>query len=158
MGRRSTPHAGLSCSWNVRNPGNGPIEIAFFAFSTKAKLDFVNVYSSDGSRRTLVQNYSGSHIPAPLRTSQPNITIEFIAEQPDYTSTRRLGGFVASIRTLQTGETFPPTTDPQRWDPGSPQQHPCATLGCMQCDSHRRTQAASHSAGTTSNRAANVAV
>ncbi len=70
-----------SCSWLISPTGAENILLTFTAFSTESGYDFVKVYDGTSTSASLLGNFSGSSIPAPISSTGPNLYITFISDE-----------------------------------------------------------------------------
>ena len=102
----------MECAWNITSVG--PITIVFKAFSTEADRDFLTVV--DGQSGDVLRRYSGTALPAVLRTNATSLRVVFTSD-----------GGVASVGVeieafaLAPGGTWAPTALPTTGSPtGAP--------------------------------------
>ena len=106
----------MECAWNITSVG--PITIVFKAFSTEADRDFLTVV--DGQSGDVLRRYSGTALPAPLRTNATSLRVVFTSDGGVSS-----GGFELEAFALVPGGSWAPTALPTTSSPsGAPTAPP----------------------------------
>lgn len=98
---RNNNHYYLSntdCQWNLVSASNVKLELTFYIFNTQLDADFLYVYNGDSSSSSLIGNFSGTSLPAPITSSSNKLFLRF-------TSDRLARGFTAGYRGMVHLET-----------------------------------------------------
>ena len=78
------------CSWLIQTGGSA-VTLTFSAFATEGSYDFVKVYSGSSASAPLLGSFSGTSVPAAVRSSTGTIFVTLGAD-----SSVEGAGFVAS--------------------------------------------------------------
>ena len=88
------------CQWNLVSASNVKLELTFYIFNTQLDADFLYVYNGDSSSSSLIGNFSGTSLPAPITSSSNKLFLRFTSD-----SSRQARGFTAGYRGMVHLET-----------------------------------------------------
>ena len=81
------------CQWNLVSASHMKIELTFYIFKTQLDVDFLYVYNGDSSSSSLIGNFSGTSLPAPITSSSNKLHLRFTSD-----SSVSARGFTAGYR------------------------------------------------------------
>ena len=81
----------MDCHWNLDS--NTKVEVTFFNFSTQPNADYLYVYDGDSSSSSLIGQFSGTSLPAPITSSSNKLYLRFTSD-----SSGQARGFTAAYR------------------------------------------------------------
>ena len=88
------------CQWNLVSASNVKLELTFYIFNTQLDADFLYVYNGDSSSSSLIGNFSGTSLPAPITSSSDKLFLRFTSD-----SSGGARGFTAGYRGMVHLET-----------------------------------------------------
>ena len=88
---RSTYSDDMDCQWNLVS--GVKMEITFYVFSTEPDADHLYVYDGDSSSSSLIGNFNGTSLPAPITSSSNKLHLRFTSD-----SSVSARGFTAGYR------------------------------------------------------------
>ena len=90
----------MDCQWNLVSASNVKLELTFYIFNTQLDSDFLYVYNGGSSSSSLIGNFSGTSLPAPITSSSNKLFLRFTSD-----SSGRARGFTARYRGMAHPET-----------------------------------------------------
>ena len=81
----------MDCRWNLDS--NAMVEVTFFIFNTEPTVDYLYVYDGDSSSSSLIGQFSGTSLPAPITSSSNKLYLRFTSD-----SSVQARGFTAAYR------------------------------------------------------------
>ena len=83
----------MDCQWNIDSNSNMKVEVTFFYFNTQPNADYLYVYDGDSSSSSLIGQFSGTSLPAPITSSSNKLYLRFTSD-----SSVPARGFTAAYR------------------------------------------------------------
>ena len=83
----------MDCQWNLDSYTNMKVEVTFFIFNTQPNADYLYVYDGDSSSSSLIGQFNGTSLPAPITSSSNNLYLRFTSD-----SSVQARGFTAAYR------------------------------------------------------------
>ena len=83
----------MDCQWNLDSYANMKVEVTFFIFNTQPNADYLYVYDGDSSSSSLIDQFSGTSLPAPITSSSNKLYLRFTSD-----SSVQGRGFTAAYR------------------------------------------------------------
>ena len=83
----------MDCQWNLDSNTNVKLEVTFFNFNTQPNADYLYVYDGDSSSSSLIGQFSGTSLPAPITSSSNKLYLRFTSD-----SSGQARGFTAAYR------------------------------------------------------------
>ena len=81
----------MDCQWKLDS--NTKVEVTFFNFNTQPNADYLYVYDGDSSSSSLIGQFSGTSLPAPITSSSNKLYLRFTSD-----SSGQARGFTAAYR------------------------------------------------------------
>ena len=83
----------MDCQWNLDSYTNMKVEVTFFIFNTQPNADYLYVYDGDSSSSSLIGQFNGTSLPAPITSSSNKLYLRFTSD-----SSVQARGFTAAYR------------------------------------------------------------
>ena len=83
----------MDCQWNLDSNSNMKVEVTFFIFNTQPNVDYLYAYDGDSSSSSLIGQFSGTSLPAPITSSSNKLYLRFTSD-----SSGQARGFTAAYR------------------------------------------------------------
>ena len=81
----------MDCQWNLDS--NAKVEVTFFNFNTEPNADYLYVYDGGSSSSSLIGQFSGTSLPAPITSSSNKLYLRFTSD-----NSGQFRGFTAAYR------------------------------------------------------------